>query len=287
MKAAAYLLIFCLVLGCSQERALDNEVDNDIKSGTWNGSNKLESPLQSAVFHSNLTYLKRLLAEGHDIHFVDSEQGNLLHIAAHYSDLEMNMYLIQNGVNINQLDDRSWAPLNVACRYDRDEIVKLYVDNGAEFKNLPHNPVYNALKGAHEGYMEIIRILADRGFDLNDSSSDLIHSAIAYDMSEAAKLMIELGADHRRTSKKNGWNYLHWCAYYGSNDCAAYFNQFEDLKTLTPFDYKTETYIGNDDTTMLYSSKLSALDIAKINQHFETLKYLEYVSYTEPGQRNR
>jgi ankyrin repeat protein len=275
MKTCVYSLIICLALGCSQERALDNEVDNDIKSGTWNGSNRLESPLQSAVFHSNLTYLKRLLAEGHDIHFVDSEQGNLLHIAAHYSDLEMNMFLIQKGVNINHQDEYSRAPLNVACRYDREEIVKLYVDHGAEFKNLVHNPVYDAMKGADEGTLEIIRILADRGFDLNDASSDLIHSAIAYDMSEAAKLMIELGADHRRTYKENGWNYLHWCAYYGSNDCAVYFNQFEDLKTLTPFDYKTETYVGNDDTTMLYSSKLSASDIAKINQNLETLKYLE------------
>lgn len=230
--------------------------------------------MQSAVFHNNIEYLKVLLNNGHEISFVDSEGKNLLHIAAQYSGLEMNEFLIQKGVNINQeTKSNSWTPLNYACRYPRKKIVKLYLENGANFQALSHNPINNALTGASKESLDVIEILADKGINLNDSSSDPIHRAISYDMVEAVKLMIGKGADYTRRSD-NSWNYLHWSAFYGSTSCVKYLKRFDELFVLTNTTDTIETRIGNNDTTIIYLKGISASDIARISKNEEVFEIL-------------
>lgn len=290
MKVIISLFIILALFGCASKKNLDKninnstkretvvkkmtEVDGDIASGTWNGTmRKLESPLQSAVFHDDIKSLKQFLKDGHDINFVNSEGENLLHIAAQYSGLEMNVFLINHGVDINKNAFGGNSPASLACRYRSIKLLKLYLQNGVDFKKLERNLIMTIYKRSPEGGSEIIELLIEKGYDINENYHGNIDHVLAYDIAAYLELLIRKGIKFKEIDE-NGWTSLHWAAYYNAYDCAKVLKKYNELhrKTKVPFEY--HAYIGNDDKKITYEAGLLPVDIAKINKNTETIKVL-------------
>jgi len=274
LKTIIYTFICIVFLGCSSTKdidkysAEDSKVLNDIKTGRWNGTvHKLESPLQSAVFHDNIEFVKRLLKNGHDMNFVDSEGGSLLNVAARYSSLEMNLFLINLGIDINNIG----SPLRIICRYRSKILLKLYLDHGADFENLESSLLESIYDRSHDGGYEMIELLVDSGLNLKDIS---LHTVLAFDIDSYLELLIKKGANYS-VIDENGWTYLHWTAYYNAYRCAKVLKKYNDLNRRTKKAFERKIYIKNKDTIVNYKAGILPIEIAEINKNMEVLEVLK------------
>ena len=110
--------------------------------------------------------------------------------------------LLDKGANQSEKDSCGWAGWSVTALYcaaygGHMETVKVLVDRGADVNALSHGqtPLTIAI---FKGHTDIAKLLIDRGTDVNARSGDglaPLTTAIDKDHADIAKLLIEKGAD--------------------------------------------------------------------------------------------
>ena len=110
--------------------------------------------------------------------------------------------LISRGADVNAIKGSyGWIPLFYAARYGKNEIVKLLLDRGADVNAKDSYGWTPLLYAAAHGKNEIVKLLLDRGADVNVKANDgktalSIAESSSYIKfeSDIAKLLREAGA---------------------------------------------------------------------------------------------
>ena len=165
---------------------LDAGADVNVTAGSLN-------PASAAGKSGSEEVLQMLLDAGanHDI------RSSALHTAIYHQNL-MKM-LLEAGVNVEARGEESATPLQAAVFYGLDTTVQMLMDAGANV-NAPGGQWGSTLTTAcQRGHGEIVKMLLKAGAHLEEpkdqDSESVLHETAENDRKEAAKLLLNPGAD--------------------------------------------------------------------------------------------
>ncbi|XP_044303795.1 protein phosphatase 1 regulatory subunit 12C isoform X2 [Varanus komodoensis] len=191
-------------------------------SGAVNGTNADGiSALHQACIDENMEVVEFLVANGADVNQADNEGWTPLHVAASCGYIEIAQYLLDHGANIAAVNSDGDVPLDIAEADNmeallRSEIGKRGVDievakreeeevmlrdarqwlNAGKISDEPHHKTgATALHvAAAKGYVEVMRLLLQAGYDPNVQDKDgwtPLHAAAHWGVEEACRLLAE------------------------------------------------------------------------------------------------
>ncbi|XP_039191074.1 protein phosphatase 1 regulatory subunit 12C isoform X1 [Crotalus tigris] len=179
------------------------------------------SALHQACIDENMEVVEFLVENGADINQADNEGWTPLHVAASCGYIEIAQYLLDHGANIAAVNSDGDVPLDIAEADNmeallRAEIEKRGVDvevakreeeemmlrdarhwlNAGKIYDEPH-PKTGATAlhvAAAKGYVEVMRLLLQAGYDTNVQDKDgwaPLHAAAHWGVEEACRLLAE------------------------------------------------------------------------------------------------
>ncbi|XP_062994583.1 protein phosphatase 1 regulatory subunit 12C isoform X2 [Elgaria multicarinata webbii] len=190
--------------------------------GAVNGTNADGiSALHQACIDENMEVVEFLVANGADVNQADNEGWTPLHVAASCGYMEIAQYLLDHGASIAAVNSDGDVPLDIAEADNmeallRSEIGKRGVDvegakreeeevmlrdarqwlNASKISDEPH-PKTGATAlhvAAAKGYVEVMRLLLQAGYDPNVQDKDgwaPLHAAAHWGVEEACRLLAE------------------------------------------------------------------------------------------------
>ncbi|KAM6452427.1 protein phosphatase 1 regulatory subunit 12C isoform 7-T7 [Liasis olivaceus] len=179
------------------------------------------SALHQACIDENMEVVEFLVENGADVNQADNEGWTPLHVAASCGYIEIAQYLLDHGANIAAVNSDGDVPLDIAEADNmeallRAEIGKRGVDvevakreeeevmlrdarhwlNAGKISDEPH-PKTGATAlhvAAAKGYVEVMRLLLQAGYDTNVQDKDgwaPLHAAAHWGVEEACRLLAE------------------------------------------------------------------------------------------------
>nr|XP_056719624.1 protein phosphatase 1 regulatory subunit 12C isoform X2 [Euleptes europaea] len=179
------------------------------------------SALHQACIDENMEVVEFLVENGADVNQADNEGWTPLHVAASCGYIEIAQYLLDHGANIAAVNSDGDVPLDIAEADNmeallRSEIAKRGVDvevakreeeevmlrdarqwlNAGKIADEPH-PKTGATAlhvAAAKGYVEVMRLLLQAGYDPNVQDKDgwtPLHAAGHWGVEEACRLLAE------------------------------------------------------------------------------------------------
>ncbi|EDS40237.1 ion channel nompc [Culex quinquefasciatus] len=159
------------------------------------------TPLQCAVLEGNLKMVNMLIEYGANVHFATENEGlTLLHFAAMANSKEIVTILLEHGCNVDSLCHDDKTPLHEACLNCNFDVAQVLLERGANAHHRTSENGFSLLHiAAQRNCPEIIQLLIDNGVDINCTTSidfqTALYEAFRYFASDAAKLLVKLGAD--------------------------------------------------------------------------------------------
>lgn len=141
--------------------------------------------------------LEGWLAEGADL---TQELSN----AVIANDFDRVKFLVSKGADVNKADSQGWTPLQSAARQRRDDMIKLLIELGADVDVGDPTPLVAAVMRDH---VPSIKMLLEHGANIEQPGQEGFRPlplAIAEDKYEAAKALMEAGADVNAASGDEG-----------------------------------------------------------------------------------
>jgi ankyrin repeat protein len=182
-----------------------------------------------AIFASDLSTVRKLLAEGSDLSQLDSEQCfTPLMQAINLGEVEIVQVLLEAGADIHFSPYFEDTPLGLAALTENLEIVKLLLkfganpDNGGECP-----PLYWAVE--HKN-IKMIQLLLEAGANINGSTPSHITCLMKASLEgylNIVKYLVESGANTRATDE-NGNTALIKAAFYGHQEVFDYLFEITD-----------------------------------------------------------
>ncbi|XP_077169067.1 protein phosphatase 1 regulatory subunit 12C isoform X2 [Paroedura picta] len=179
------------------------------------------SALHQACIDENMEVVEFLVENGADVNQADNEGWTPLHVAASCGYIEIAQYLLDHGANIAAVNSDGDVPLDIAEADNmeallRSEIAKRGIDvevakreeeevmlrdarqwlNASQIADEPH-PKTGATAlhvAAAKGYVEVMRLLLQAGYDPNVQDKDgwtPLHAAAHWGVEEACRLLAE------------------------------------------------------------------------------------------------
>jgi ankyrin repeat protein len=185
--------------------------------------------LQHAVWRRNENLLKLLIINDLDPNVILKNKNRdrlpILSISAHYGFLSCTRLLLENKALINNLDAKGRTPLWHACNNSSSNteeivypIVELLLEHGADqmIGDIDGLPIHEA---AMNGYMNVMKLLLDKGADINQLSTNgktpLIKACDAkYENLKAIQFLLDLRADPH-IKDAFGKTAIHYAAHRG------------------------------------------------------------------------
>ncbi|XP_033024770.1 protein phosphatase 1 regulatory subunit 12C isoform X5 [Lacerta agilis] len=190
--------------------------------GAVNGTNADGiSALHQACIDENMEVVEFLVANGADVNQADNEGWTPLHVAASCGYIEIAQYLLDHGANIAAVNSDGDVPLDIAEADNMEALLRLEIGkrgidvevakreeeevmlrdarqwmNGGKISDEPH-PKTGATAlhvAAAKGYIEVMRLLLQAGYDPNVQDKDgwaPLHAAAHWGVEEACRLLAE------------------------------------------------------------------------------------------------
>jgi ankyrin repeat protein/beta-lactamase regulating signal transducer with metallopeptidase domain len=118
-----------------------------------------------------------------------------IYLTAYQGDLQKMKSLVVNGVSQNTRDETGFTPLHAAAAGGHKDIVEYLISQGADV-NAEAAPGWTALSYAAAGNrMEVVELLHSKGIGAGKGASELLPVIASRGYADAAKILIELGAD--------------------------------------------------------------------------------------------
>lgn len=123
-----------------------------------------------------------------------------LHIAALSGNLSICQFLLEFGADVNELMSDGFSALMISCQIKNPLLASLFLDFNAELKFLDPSNGFNCLhicckSGAVDVMMELLAVNPDLIYTKTQIGASAIHIASVTNNIEAARLLLELGAD--------------------------------------------------------------------------------------------
>ena len=178
-----------------------------------------------------------ILESGIDINVRDKFGRLMLQCACYQGNESVVQFLLDIGADVNKLDAYQRSPLHTAIVAQQIKIVKLLIKNGANVnaRKCGRNLLYSAIDGQHPRGLELVKILVNKGVDINDglkTSLPLLHYAVEEDCIEIVEFLLKKGANLNNRNMQ-GETCLHSCiiALKRKGDHHVEVEQYYDLFT--------------------------------------------------------
>eukprot|EP01137_Pigoraptor_chileana_P005022 Opistho-2@47512 len=156
---------------------------------------KKNTALHLAAWSGKTEIVDLLLNFGAKINEKCATGDTALHYAAQFGHRFVIHRLLKAGADPMEANAAGETPLDVAARFDKRDCVSLLLDNDARVVACTRS----LREAAKTGRNEIVAILLDAGMDPNDidasTGSTALHEAARYFRKDAARLLLEYGAD--------------------------------------------------------------------------------------------
>lgn len=144
-----------------------------------------------------------LIKNGEDVNAIDEDGRTALHFAVYYNHYGTVKMLLDSGANVNVKEHSheggfggwGWYPLHLALRNEDRDMIRLLIDHGADVNAVRTDgwtPLYTA---AYHGQPDMIALLISKGANVRVGNSEPLRIALSQNKLEAAKVMLEHGAD--------------------------------------------------------------------------------------------
>lgn len=157
----------------------------------------MRTPLFIAIRHKQIYAVESLIELGANVNLADSDNMSPLHAALTYGIPEVVDALIGSGADINAIDIYHRTPLYCAARFNHPRAVESL--NKADVDvNLAPNFRHPILIAAACGHVEIIKLLADIGADVDAPDNCMqtaMHLAAMYGTAETIETLVKIGAN--------------------------------------------------------------------------------------------
>ncbi len=207
LVAAAALLVGGLpvLAGLLHDAVVSGDIDQvkrEIAEGAdvnqWDFA--LGTPLLIAAEKGLLAVAAMLISEGADVNLKDPTSGfTALHATAFAGHIGVAEVLIEQGAEVIALGMAGSTPLHLAATFNHVDTATLLIDRGADLLaprgTFERTPLHEA---ASKGSIEVLELFVARGVDVDVLDSvgfTPLHRAIYFREKEAAKKLLELGAD--------------------------------------------------------------------------------------------
>jgi TPR repeat protein/ankyrin repeat protein/uncharacterized protein YecT (DUF1311 family) len=170
-----------------------------------------DTALHRAVARGQLEYAQVLIAKGADIEALSSRFETPLALALENKRLDMAKMLVERGAKLNPTNGSEITPLLGAIHSQDIVMVQFALENGATVNAavtnvVPNKPVGYPLQSAIEaGDMDIVKLLIHAGADVNAKTQNemtALNVAVMYDRFDAARLLLDHGADQTLASRE-------------------------------------------------------------------------------------
>jgi ankyrin repeat protein len=112
-----------------------NRSGSSIPAWRRSASNTMTRSADDAIFDAaktkNLLLLKKLIAEGANIHHKNFNGESALHISASLGNMQMVRYLLSKGANVNDRTEKNWLPIHHAMRFNHPVVANYLIAHKA------------------------------------------------------------------------------------------------------------------------------------------------------------
>lgn len=180
--------------------ALNNKIENIAKLENLNIVDvNGKTLLEYAILGNSFEVIRYLLSKNININKQNYTGETVLFTCARKSKLEIAKILIKNNINIDLKNKQGETCLHLACFKGDLEFVKLLIENKADKNILTDNkqlPIhYLALGGHHEKFKEIMELLDNDYFILDEQNNSLLHYACKNDNLILVNFLLNKGLD--------------------------------------------------------------------------------------------
>jgi ankyrin repeat protein len=165
-----------------------------------------DAPVADAAEKGDIEALRTLIRSGEDVNAAQGDGMTALHWAAMREDLPMAQLLINAGANASSRTRLgNYTPLHLAATEGAAELVRALITAGSDVKAVTTTGVSAIHMAAEAGAAEAVKALLSAGADVNTpdtySARTPLMFAASRDRVDAARVLIEAGADLTATSK--------------------------------------------------------------------------------------
>lgn len=238
--------------------------------------------LADVVAAGNRNHALEMLAEGTDVNAVQSDGSSALLYAVYQGDLELVTALVQAGADVNHRNEYGASTMGEAAMNGNVDVLRVLLENGADpdLANLEGETPLMVV--ARAGNLAAAELLLDAGADIDAREQWGGQTALLWAAAQQQPAMLELlidrGADvdmkgyarlwdrtimnepRPKDMNNGGFSALHYAAREGCTGC---------VRVLAA---------GGADLNAIDPDRVSPLNLALINMHFETA-----VAFIEAG----
>ncbi|MEM9001827.1 MAG: ankyrin repeat domain-containing protein [Bacteroidota bacterium] len=164
----------------------DDDFDNDL------------TPLLQAAWRGDFELVKKLVAEGADINYLQEGEGTALMVAIERREFGIAKFLLQEGADPNLGSDSDGHPLWLAAKNGNIELVRLLVKKGADVNTKFPGDGSALIQACKMGNLNMVKALVELKADINmpvrgDGNPLIMASKGNY--LEIVEYLVELGAN--------------------------------------------------------------------------------------------